>query len=276
MAKLQRNHKRLIIIGIYLVIFFLLGWGIYSIFKPAGTCLDGKRNQDETGIDCGGVCKACEKNYQTQDLIVKETAFVSDSQGKYDVLARISNPNNQVGASYFAYIFKLKDAQGNVLTLRTGNNFILPVESKYIIETGLETDQEPKELEFQISTPKWEEFFGYEKPELNISSQRYDLISSGVGYSEAKGLLRNNSSFDFDTIKINVVLRNEIGKPIAFNRTEMRTVNAGEERDFRLLWPVHFPGSVQGVEMEAEANVFDSETFIRKYTNELQQFQQNK
>jgi hypothetical protein len=276
MEKLQRNHKRLIIIGIYLVIFFLFGWGIYSIFKPAGTCLDGKQNQNETGIDCGGVCKACEKNYQAQNLIIKEKAFVSDSQGKYDVLARISNPNNQIGVSYFSYIFRLKDSQGNIIASRSGNNFILPVESKYIIETGLESNQEPKEMEFLISSPRWEEFFGYEKPELNISSQRYDLISSGVGYSEAKGLLRNNSNFDFDAIKINVVLRDESGKPIAFNRTEMRTVNAGEERDFRLLWPVHFPGSVQGVEMEAEANVFNSETFIKKYTRESQQFQENK
>jgi hypothetical protein len=131
-------------------------------------------------------------------------------------------------------------------------------------------------VEISLITPKWEEFFGYEKPELNIYSKRYDLISSGVGYSEAKGLLRNESTFDFNSIKINVVLRDEDGNPVAFNKTEMNTINAGEERDFRLLWPINFPGSVQGVEMEAEANVFDSQNFIKKYIREAEQFQTNK
>ncbi|MFH0968885.1 MAG: FxLYD domain-containing protein [Patescibacteria group bacterium] len=277
MAKLQRNNKRLIIIAIYLIIFFLLGWRIYLWLKPAPTCFDGKQNQNEQGSDCGGVCqKQCEKVFQTQDLAIAEKAFVQGGQGKYDVITKISNPNNQIGASEFSYEFVLKGESGNILADRSGKSFILPVESKYIIETGLETAEIPKEISVFISGSKWQEFFGYEKPELNIYNKRYDLISSGIGYSEAKGLLRNESAFDFNSIQVNVVLRDENGKPVAFNKTEMNTVNAGEERDFRLLWPMNFPGSVQAVEMEVEANVFDSQNFIKKYTNgELQDFQRN-
>jgi hypothetical protein len=200
---------------------------------------------------------------------------VIGGQGRYDVMARISNPNNQLGSSYFSYEFVLKNSQGEVLNKKSGKSFILPVESKYIIETNLETDEIPDKVEFSISTVKWQEFFGYERPEFNINSKRYELISSGVGFSEAKGLLRNDSAFDFSLIKVNVVLRDESGKAVAFNKTEMRTVNAGEERDFRLLWPVNFPGSVQGVEMEAEADVFQTETFTKKYTRNIEQFQKN-
>ena len=277
MEKLQRNHKRLVIIAIYLVIFFLLGWLIYSWLKPLPNCFDSKQNQNEQGVDCGGVCqKQCEKVYNAQDLIIKEKTFVSAGMETYDVMARISNPNNQLGGSSFSYEFMLKDANGNVLAKKSGNSFILPVESKYIIETGLVSKVSPVAVEISVSTPKWEEFFGYEKPELNVYNKRYELISSGVGYSEAKGILRNESTFDFSTIKINVVLRDENGNPVAFNKTEMNTINAGEERDFRLLWPVNFPGEVQGVETEAEANVFDSQNFIKKYIRGSEQFQTNK
>ena len=276
MEKLQRNHKRLVIIAIYLVIFFLLGWLVYSWLKPVPNCFDLKQNQNEQGVDCGGICqKQCEKVYTAQDLIIKEKTFVSAGMETYDVMARISNPNNQLGGSSFSYEFTLKDASGNVLAKKSGNSFILPVESKYIIETGLVSKISPATVEISVSAPKWEEFFGYEKPELNIYNKRYELISSGVGYSEAKGLLRNESAFDFSTIKINVVLRDENGNPVAFNKTEMNTINAGEERDFRLLWPINFPGSVQGVEMEAEADVFKTETFTKKYIKQIEQFQKN-
>jgi len=30
-----------------------------EITPPSETCFDGIQNQDETGIDCGGVCTAC-------------------------------------------------------------------------------------------------------------------------------------------------------------------------------------------------------------------------
>ncbi|MFA5777823.1 MAG: hypothetical protein WC906_05330 [Parcubacteria group bacterium] len=275
---MPRSVKRFIIILIFLGILFLVGWLAYSKMKPAKTCDDGKQNQNETGIDCGGICqKQCEKKFDAKDLRIEESAFVPAGPGTYDVMARVSNPNNQLGSPSFSYEFSLKDAGGNVLAKKSGTSFILPVESKYIIETGIELKQNPQSVEVSISNQKWEEFFGYERPELNIYNKRYNLISSGVGYSEAKGLLRNESSFDFDTIRINIVLRDENGKPVAFNKTEMKTVNVGAERDFRLLWPIDFPGSVQGApEMEAETNVFDSQNFIKKYIQGSQSFQTSK
>jgi len=276
MEKLERSRKKLIITLVYLAMFFLLGWLIYSWLKPAQTCTDGKKNQNETGIDCGGICSPCKKVLETQDLIIKEKAFVPSSQGKYDAVIRISNPNNQIAGSNFSYNLKLKDTSGNVLAERSGESFILPVESKYIVETDIETNAVPAQIEASISNLQWEEFFGYERPELNIYNKSYNLISSGIGYSEAKGLLRNESPFDFNSVKIRVILRDANGQPVAFNKTEMNTINAGEQRDFRLLWPVNFPGEVQGVEMEAEADVFNTQNFIKKYTNsEAQKFQRN-
>lgn len=274
--EIDRNKKRIMIIGIYLIIFLIFGIFLYSWLKPAPNCTDGKKNQNETGIDCGGVCNPCEKTYKVQDLIVVEKAFVLGGQGKYDLMMRVSNPNNQIGAKSFAYEFSLKDASGNVLSKKSGSSFVLPVESKYVIETDLESGAVPTDVEVKLENIQWEEFFSYARPEINIYNKKYDLISSGIGFSEAKGLLRNESPFDFDLIKINIVLRDEMGKALAFNKTEMRTVNSQEERDFRLLWPVNFPGSVQGVEMESEVNVFNSDSFSKRYIKDTKPFQQNK
>lgn len=262
---MTRGAKRSIIIIIYLIIFSLAACLIYLAIRPDPTCYDGKKNQREEKADCGGQCAPCEKIINAQPLEMAEKAFVYGGPGKYDVLAKITNPNNQFGSPEFSYEFTLRDSEGREIARRSGNGFILPAETKYILETGLAAETIPGEAEIKITGADWEEFFEYEKPKLNIYNKRYDLISGGAGYSEAYGLVRNESLFDFNFIKINVVLRDASGKILALNSTDMRTVSAGEQRDFRLLWPTSFPGDVENLEMEAEADVFHSQNFIKKY-----------
>ncbi len=262
---MTRGAKRSIIIIIYLIIFSLAAYLIYLAVRPAPTCYDGKKNQREEKADCGGPCAPCEKIINAQPLEIAEKAFVYGGPGKYDVLAKIANPNNQFGSPVFSYEFILRDFSGQEIARRSGTEFILPAETKYILETGLATEMIPQKVEAKITGARWEKFFEYEKPRLNIYNKRYDLISGGIGYSEAYGLVRNESPFDFNFIKVNVVLRDASEKVLALNSTNMYTVSASEQRDFRLLWPTSFPGDVENLEIEAEADVFHSQNFIKKY-----------
>ena len=114
----------------------------------------------------------------------------------------------------------------------------------------------------------------YEKPDLKIINKTYNEISSGVGFSEAKGLLQNRSQFDFAIIKIKIIVRDSANKIIALNATEMRTVKSLEDRDYRAFWLGRFPGEVANVENQIEVNVFDSESFAKRYFKS-EKFQQN-
>lgn len=265
---MQRDRKRIIITVVYLVIFIILGFLIYLIVKPDPTCFDGRKNQREENIDCGGPCIPCKKIIQAQPLVISEKAFVQGNPGEYDVVAKIFNPNNLFGGSKFSYKFILRDLEGNKISEKSGRSFILPAETKYVVESGVKTELIPQAVSVELSDVEWQEFSIFEKPKLNIYNKRYSLITGGVGYSEAYGLLKNESSFDFNFIKIKVVLRDLDGKIVALNSTDMRTINANEQRDFRLLWPMSFPGDVSQVDMEAEADVYNSENFIKKYLPE--------
>jgi len=266
--KTPGNVKRAVIIAIYLSLLFLISWAVYSVLKPVPTCFDGKQNQGEEKADCGGPCRPCAEEINARDLKIAEKAFVRGGHQRYDVMAKISNPNDQFGSPEFSYKFILKDSQENILAEQEGKSFILPSETKYIIGTNLETESKPAVLEIDIFNRQWKTFFTYKKPQLNIYNKRYDLISSPAGFSEAFGLLVNESEFDFNVIKINVVLRDSSGNPLSFNSTEMRTITSHEERDFRLVWPIGFPGEVQDVEMEAEADVYNTQNFIKRYLKE--------
>ena len=103
--KIFRSAKQTTILTIYLILLALVSLLIYNILKPDPTCFDGKQNQREEGVDCGGPCQPCEEEINAQDLKVMEKAFVYGGPKKYDVMAKISNPNDQYGSPKFSYKF---------------------------------------------------------------------------------------------------------------------------------------------------------------------------
>ena len=263
-----RPLKQVIIFLIYFALVMSASVIVYYVFiKAPETCFDGIKNENEKKIDCGGVCQAgCQEVITGADLIVKESAFVTGNNGQYDILVKIYNPNDEVGASSFSYTLTLQDATGTILATRSGKNYILPQENKYLLHLNVDVASVPTTVVLQVDSIEWARFSGYqEKPTINIYQKRYNQISSGAGFSEAYGLLSNESPYDFRTILVYVILRDAGDRPLAFNSTEMYSVQSHEERDFRLVWPSAFLGTVEKVEMEVDADVYHSDNFMRQY-----------
>ena len=45
---------------------------------PVATCSDGIQNQDETGIDCGGVCNSCDENATLEGVLTENKTLTND------------------------------------------------------------------------------------------------------------------------------------------------------------------------------------------------------
>lgn len=262
----SRFSRRLIIGFMYFAIIFGTFFFFYYLFKTKATCFDGIKNQNEEDVDCGGRCfKTCKK-MEAKDLIVGEVGVVdSSTPGEYDFYGIVDNPNSLYGSEYFDYKIEFKDESGIVIAEKMGNSFILPGEKKYLIENNIVLSKSPAKISLTVLNLRWAVFQDfYEKPDLKIINKTYGPITSGVGFYEAKGLLKNESTYDFAVIKIKVILKDVLGKIIALNSTEMRTVRSGENRDFRAFWPGRFSGEVGGSETQIEVNIFNSESFAKK------------
>ena len=271
---IENIKKRVVIILAYLVIFSVVGWGFYAIFGTKATCFDNMKNQNEEDVDCGGVCfKKCGK-IEAQALVVGEVGVVESSiVGQYDFFGIVSNPNSLYGSASFDYQVKFSDEAGMALGEKSGHSFILPGDRKYIIENNITLPSVPAKIEMTISNSSWIEFNEeYSKPELKIINKTYGPITDGVGFYEAKGLLKNDSPYDFAAIKIGVILKDVTGKVVALNSTEVQTVRSNEVRDFRVFWPGRFAGEVTSPETQIEVNIFDSDSFDKKNIK-AQQFQ---
>ena len=119
-----RIIKQVFYLAFYIAVFSLIIYQVISYIKSRPTCIDGKMNQNETGIDCGGKCQPCPKEYVTKDLVVTEKSYVSEGIGRYDLVAKVKNPNSNVGSSSFTYQFILTDSSGKQIISKEGKGFI--------------------------------------------------------------------------------------------------------------------------------------------------------
>lgn len=261
------NKKRIIIGAIYILIFAFVGLIFYIFSRPEPNCFDLIQNQNEEGVDCGGICqKRCEIA-GIKNIEILETGFVdSGAENKYDAYAVIFNPNLSHGGNEFVYEFKLRDGEGNESAMHRDKSFILPGERKYLVIGNIEMKTRPIVAEVDVQDAQWIEANElYEKPDLKVVRKNYNEISGGIGFAEVTGLVRNESPFDFSAIRIKVILKDDSGKVVALNSTEMRTVRSGESREFKVFWPNKFYGSVSNMEIQTDVNIFDSESFAKKF-----------
>lgn len=261
----KRDKKRIVISSIYLVIFILILIPIIFKIIPNGTCSDGKQNQNEEGVDCGGVCqKFCEIKLN-DSLVFKSVGIIETGvANEYAVYGEVLNPNKDYGSSNFDYIFDLKDANGVSLAKTEGTGFIFPGEKKYLIELGIKTSSYPVKADLEIKNISWKDFSGVQKPQLAIVNRNFNETDQELGISSAIGVLRNESPFDFNEIKVQAIIKDSFGKIIALNSTKMNTVRSGEKREFKFLWANIIAGA-GNMEVQAETNIFRNDAFVRQY-----------
>ncbi len=264
-----RQTKRFKIIMAYAGFFVLLGAILYFMSKPKPSCSDGKRNQGETGIDCGGPCRPCPETIKLNKLDVLLVEWVHDVDDKYDVVVRIKNPNDVFGAGAFNFRAIAFFSDGTEIAQESWEkSFVLPGEEKSAFLHGFKLSQEPSDMKIEINedTVKWQRFSDFEEPNFVVNNSQYKEKEAGsIDFGMATGTIINRSVIDFETVDVHVVLRSEKGELLAINSQRMNTVRAEEFRDYIMVFPYAFPGSVKKVESFVETNPFDSDNYIKTH-----------
>lgn len=108
----SRQAFILAIIGV--VVLTLVALVAIATFYDAPSCTDGKQNQDEIGIDCGGSCqRLCRETVLSPVVSFARAITVSDR--RTDVIAYIENPNPAAISYNAPYFIEIYDAERNML-----------------------------------------------------------------------------------------------------------------------------------------------------------------
>src|SRR3989344_6640600 len=142
------------IVFIFIVVAAVLS--LYQALVPEPTCFDGRQNQEEEKVDCGGpYCMAC-KVTKLEDIAVA-SYHVFLVNGTYDAVARIQNKNQQRGARSFSYVFTFYDAEKNIIGEKKGTGYVLAGQTRYIIENNITLSKQVGFMDFTVSPVIWEE-----------------------------------------------------------------------------------------------------------------------
>lgn len=232
----RRLIKQIIYGSFYFIIIFGFIYIIYFfVLKPIPSCFDGKKNQSEEGIDCGGPCPPCE--LKELKLIQILPVGIVSLDGKTSALIELRNPNINWGADKFYYELNFYDSAGEKIFSLSKDSFIYPGEVKYIAEINLDVDyQKISRSEFTIiNEPSWKPASEFPLPK--ISSPRG--ISTEYNQKEKKiiisGIWTNENPFSVSEAVIIGVLWDNLGRRVGISKTLLSGIKPREQKAFRII-----------------------------------------
>ncbi|PIV83428.1 MAG: hypothetical protein COZ28_03115 [Candidatus Moranbacteria bacterium CG_4_10_14_3_um_filter_44_15] len=267
MTSFQRGIKRVAIILVYIAIISVIATALYYLFRAKPTCTDGKRNQGEEKIDCGGPCAKCEEIPKIENIQILQKALIPAGPGKYDVLVKIKNPNALFGVAGLDYSLNFLNQEGIIVEKRDGSSFILPAQTKYVLEFNIALGEKPESFVFNVRSFRWQKFSESEEPNVVVYGREVSLPGSIGEPTQLKAKIQNRSNYDFKKVTTKVVFKDVEGMPVAVNQTDSNDVRANEEREVIFNWNTVLPKNIdlQSIEIEPEVNAFGSENFMKKY-----------
>ncbi|NQV12866.1 MAG: hypothetical protein HQ530_01030 [Parcubacteria group bacterium] len=179
----------------------------------------------------------------------------------YDIMARIVNEDPDWGVSKLSYTFVLKDRFDQVVAEQKQNSFILPNQSRHLIEIGIETEKAAQKVELKIKLEKIQKLKEFTLPNIKIVDKSYQATDMKV-----TGELLNDSPYDFGKVEVGVILFDKVGEVIGLNFTNVNSFTSGSKRSFVVSWnDDEVLGVVSQVYVEPQVNVFGSGIFMNNY-----------
>lgn len=241
------TKRQIFYISSALIIFlFAVALPTFFIVYRAPSCTDGKQNQSELGIDCGGPCSVlCRAS--ARDIIVHWQRAFPVKDGIYNALAYVENPNLDSGIRSISYTFKLYDKDSVLIYERKGQTFIPPRKIFGIFESNINTDKRvPVTTFFEFSaTQVWQKDSSIEAPITTSNS----ALSLENGIPRLTALLENRSNSTIYNIEVVAVVYDETDNAIGTSRTIVDSVNKGESSPLTFTWPEPFSGESTRVEL---------------------------
>ncbi|OGZ33271.1 MAG: hypothetical protein A2V69_01930 [Candidatus Portnoybacteria bacterium RBG_13_40_8] len=251
-------QKQLSILFVFLTILLATGVGVYFLFTPQGeTCYDGIQNQGETGIDCGGPCGSCPGPRLLK--IISEN-FIPTIENNFDLVAKVENPNRNWGIESINYKFNLYNNNGQLIGSKEGITYVLPDETKYIIEQRFYSEIEIASMNFELNNASWQNLKDFNELQLKIRNSGYQLVD---GEYRLTGNVENKSDYNLDTIEIIGLLFDEGQKIVAVGKTSINTFMIGETRSFIIEWPYQIEKEIFNLEVRVYTDVFQDDNFMR-------------
>ena len=245
----QRSRKKMIIAGVPIGILALIIVLIVIFNMPSASCLDGRQNGNETGVDCGGSCVACGIKYAKDLEMIGAISVLEVTDDTIETVAKVRNPNTEYGLK-FDYQIKLSDSLGQVIKIVNGQSFIYPSSAKYLVIPKIEikkSEAAKAEIVFDKSSFEW---FASNKTPKDLFGV-YDLQTQFLedaknpGYLKTTGKINNKMSYNFPSVDLTILVFSKTGELLYAAQTKLDGLKSNATQQFEYIWMTYFPNIQQ-------------------------------
>jgi hypothetical protein len=224
------------IITLSIVFGFLLSVGliIYFMMKPDPTCFDEMKNQNENGIDCGGVC-ALQCSTDTTPLQTLWTKSFQVRPFVYDIAALVENINTHAGVREFTYTVDLFDAAGRNILKETKSTFANAGDHFLLFFGGLQTHGVPAADARLTIQPKYSFVRSSLPAEKKVRVVEYTLLSPDEK-PRLVAVIQNETTQTFTRMPVTVAISDKTG-PIAVSETIIERLDPRSTYTAVFTWP---------------------------------------
>jgi len=252
------GSKRKFIYGGIVVIFFLGAVFLFSYpyINKASTCVDGTKNGDEVGVDCGGSCsRIC--SFEADQLSLLWTRSFKISNGRYNVVAYLENQNQDAAVYKIKYRFRFADKDNLYIGSREGETSIPPSRKFAIFEPSVGVGHSvPVYTTFEfLESPVWVKVEENKLSQLKVLVSDISLINEDTS-PRLSATIKNSSLFTIPDLNAVAILYDADGNAISASRTYFEFLKAEENKTINFTWPEPFSKKVVLSEIVPMYNVF--------------------
>lgn len=238
---MHRKGVKQIIYGFFLLIIIsLFAWLFYLAFlQPAPTCSDGKRNQDETEVDCGGPnCSECELKRVQAIRVFSPLTLPSPDGKRSTLLIQFQNPNASYGVYPLSYTVTVYGHDGGVIYKNAVDTFVYPSEITYRLEPNIPVASNVIERsEIAITRQEWVRRSEFSAPQMQVRDVRVERDGAAPQVA-VTGVLKNDNAFIVSRAVVGVIVGGDGGSLVGASRTLIESLQPLEERYFSVMVPV--------------------------------------
>ncbi len=246
MLSWSRRHQilyALIVGGVLLapVIFFGIRW---HLTQPE-TCFDGKQNQDEMGVDCGGSCPlACP--FEVAPYSLQWSRVVKVGKGRYHVVAYFENSNKSIFARDIPYVVTLYDERNMIIAKQRGTFTLPPQPIVAVVHTNITTGAAtPTKAVFTYARPtRWFQWFDA----YHLPTVREETIVDQQRRPRAEATLENPFPDPLTDIEAVGLIYDRTGSLVAASKTVVDRLDPRQRKRIVFRWPEPWEG--EGVRLE--------------------------
>jgi hypothetical protein len=246
MSSWSKRRRTLYAIVVVVVVVGVIIIPAFLIFYRAPTCVDGKQNGSEQGVDCGGSCqRLCQSSFLPPSLAW--TRFEEVAPSLYSIAAYIVNPNTEGEAFDVPYRMTLFDDRGVPITDTEGVMTLPPHRNTLAFQGAVSVGKRiPSKALFEfIIAPDWHK--GSDPlVHLLVGEKKYVEDETGSSLTVA---LKNDSVQPLQQITVYAVLYDADGNALGFSKTIVDEIGPQGSAIAPFTWPLNRGGKVISIEV---------------------------